>query len=110
MTSVVAVLRGSDEPPRGEPLTTQAIHTVCVKQNILRRDAPQPAADVSHPPHSRRCDLQRLQAAGRDLSSQQVQGAINALVYSLRDAVTNKLEPEALVNKLKGCVSWNPSF
>jgi hypothetical protein len=48
--------------------------------------------------------LQRLRAAGQDLSLQQVQGAINALVYSLRDAVTNRLEPEALVNKLKGCV------
>ena len=48
--------------------------------------------------------MQRLRAAGQDLSLQQVQGAINALVYSLRDAVTNRLEPEALVNKLKGCV------
>eukprot|EP00038_Savillea_parva_P009478 m.183799 g.183799 ORF g.183799 m.183799 type:complete len:204 (+) comp15942_c0_seq1:149-760(+) len=44
----------------------------------------------------------RLRAAGVDVTPTQVQGATNALVYSLRDAVVNKLEPAALVSKLKG--------
>jgi len=44
----------------------------------------------------------RLRAAEVELSAVQVQGATNALIYSLRDAVTNKLEPADLVTKLKG--------
>lgn len=46
---------------------------------------------------------QRLQASGLELTAVQVQGATNALVYSLRDAVANKLEQADLVAKLKGC-------
>eukprot|EP00035_Acanthoeca_spectabilis_P034171 m.27518 g.27518 ORF g.27518 m.27518 type:complete len:204 (+) comp6440_c0_seq1:55-666(+) len=44
----------------------------------------------------------RLRASGIDLTAVKVQGATNALIYSLRDAVVNKLDQAGLVAKLKG--------
>eukprot|EP00041_Stephanoeca_diplocostata_P030731 m.937279 g.937279 ORF g.937279 m.937279 type:complete len:202 (+) comp23814_c0_seq4:81-686(+) len=51
----------------------------------------------------------RLHAANSTLTSQQVQGAINALVYTFRDAVRSGLTTEALTTQLKdfGASVWS---